>query len=201
MNRFLRIENLETRIALDASGGLVFLTPTDVNNDGYTTPLDALLVINAIGTEPDECSRLDVDFNGTIGPQDALAVINNLNKFEDVREELTESQMLWDGQDVGSYEMTYEVRRFGPLQEFHVVVENGEVVSATDLNGSDVALDSVETVDSLFEQIDNAILTPVATLSVEFDGETGRPTRVYINPLEFISDLDSTILVTEFRIR
>lgn len=62
----------------------------DVNDDGFITPLDALLVINALNSrfqlpatlpEPfDPVRYLDVDPNGMVTPLDALLVINHLNR-------------------------------------------------------------------------------------------------------------------------
>ena len=62
----------------------------DVNDDGFVTPLDALLVINALNTrfqlpptlpDPfDPVRYLDVDPNGMVTPLDALLVINQLNR-------------------------------------------------------------------------------------------------------------------------
>lgn len=166
MARSLRIENLESRIALDASRIFSFAS-TDVNGDGFTTPLDALLVINEIGNPPGDCSRLDVDFDGAIAPLDALAVINNLGKFEDVRHELVNAQTRWGKQDIDSYEMTYNVIASAAALPVTVIVERW----------------------------------PAASLSAEFDPETGRPIRVSITPSDFIRDLGSLVRVTEFRVR
>ena len=195
----LRIENLESRIALDASRIFSF-APTDVNGDGFTTPLDALLVINEIGNPTGDCSRLDVNFDGVIAPLDALAVINNLAEFEDVRQELVDARTRWEEQEIESYEMTYNVIVSAPALPVTVIVEDGAVISATNMNG-ELDTTGVHTVDSLFERIDNAIRRPAASLSAEFDPETGRPIRVFINPSDFITDIDSTVRVTEFKVR
>ncbi len=52
--------------------------PLDVNNDGVVSPLDALLVINSIGNEPQMYA--DTNGDGEISPVDALQVINALNR-------------------------------------------------------------------------------------------------------------------------
>ncbi|EMI46666.1 choice-of-anchor I family protein [Rhodopirellula sp. SWK7] len=56
-------------------------TSTDVNNDGYITALDALLVINALNEPTELISRafLDVNEDGHTTAVDALRVINELN--------------------------------------------------------------------------------------------------------------------------
>ena len=50
----------------------------DVNSDRITSPLDALLVINAIGEELSAPSNLDVNGDGIVSPLDALLVINSI---------------------------------------------------------------------------------------------------------------------------
>jgi hypothetical protein len=67
------------------------LSPLDVSGDGQITPLDALIVINAIneqfasgirdGSLPidDDAGRLDVSRDGLLTAVDALIVINRLN--------------------------------------------------------------------------------------------------------------------------
>jgi hypothetical protein len=52
-----------------------------VNNDGYVSPLDALLVINALNQPPADLTSSVLDVNGDrhLSPLDALLVINKLN--------------------------------------------------------------------------------------------------------------------------
>ncbi|NLX56992.1 MAG: S8 family serine peptidase [Planctomycetaceae bacterium] len=65
----------------------------DVNSDGYLSPVDALLVINALNAgmshgDPSEWPSLsdprDVNGDGLVTPADALVVINRLNTFGSV---------------------------------------------------------------------------------------------------------------------
>ena len=63
--------------------------PTDVNNDGLVTPMDALLIINSLNHEgarklpnsrPDSAPYYDANGDDWISPADAIAVINQLNR-------------------------------------------------------------------------------------------------------------------------
>jgi len=64
-------------------------TPSDVNNDGIVSPLDALLVIAYINSHPDDSSvppapaepppYYDVDGNGIVSGLDVLTIISTLN--------------------------------------------------------------------------------------------------------------------------
>jgi len=81
--------------------------PTDVNDDGNTTPLDVLLVIGyinagSVGALPDQRDPgepyCDVDGNGSVTPLDVLLVIDFINKQavatsegEAVREDVEQS--------------------------------------------------------------------------------------------------------------
>lgn len=62
------------------------LNPYDVNDDGMVSPLDALLVINAINAKieltsktPNVAPFLDVSHDGALAPNDVLQVINRIN--------------------------------------------------------------------------------------------------------------------------
>ena len=63
--------------------------PLDINADGLIAPLDALLVINKLGTFPNgiltpseagQSPYLDPSGDGLLAPLDALSVINQLNR-------------------------------------------------------------------------------------------------------------------------
>ncbi len=108
-----------------------FDQPSDVNGDGLTSPLDALLIINRLNQQsiPDSATRLpseaffDVSNDGVLSPLDVLLVINELNaaitsRF-DFEAEISaiasaegESTNYWDlalmdiGQDFDSMTMT-----------------------------------------------------------------------------------------------
>ena len=68
-----------------------YAKPTDVNNDGNTTPLDALNIINylndngSVALPMDRSSAeppfYDVSKDGWISPVDAIQIINELNVF------------------------------------------------------------------------------------------------------------------------
>jgi hypothetical protein len=57
------------------------LRPSDVNNDGHVSPLDALIVINTLDEGPpvDGGMYIDTNRDGQLSPLDALLVINELD--------------------------------------------------------------------------------------------------------------------------
>ena len=91
MKRFQRgcgFESLEQRLALSATWHNE-LVPVDVDQDGYVSPRDALIVINeldardfsdptsaVLGDATTNANSVDVDADGYATPQDALRVIN-----------------------------------------------------------------------------------------------------------------------------
>ena len=86
-NQSLRYEHLENRMLLACDVSTHNLaSPTDVNCDNNTTPIDALLVINALNQDGPRSANdgpeglaPDVNGDGNISPIDALMVINDLN--------------------------------------------------------------------------------------------------------------------------
>jgi hypothetical protein len=84
-NRLLRAEQLEGRVLL--AGDLFHndLRASDVNNDGMATPIDALLVINALsqnGASSEGVANdkvyLDTNGDGELSPIDVLVPINDM---------------------------------------------------------------------------------------------------------------------------
>jgi subtilisin-like proprotein convertase family protein len=71
----------EPQAAVSAASISVEHNPSDVNNDGYVTPIDVLLVIDALnqGTFDPTRSHLDVNGDNNLSPIDVLLVINELN--------------------------------------------------------------------------------------------------------------------------
>ncbi len=90
VRRRLGAESLETRALLAGDVMYNASLPTDVNADGYTSPLDALYVINDLntsgarsletGTAPQMSGMFyDVNDDQFLTPVDALLVLNQLN--------------------------------------------------------------------------------------------------------------------------
>ncbi len=85
--RRLRAETLESRRLLAADFQPFHhnrFDAEDVNDDGLVSPMDALMVINAINqrSQRDDLNFIDVNNDGLLSPQDALFVINRLNRGE-----------------------------------------------------------------------------------------------------------------------
>lgn len=88
-DRFLTNEQLEARLLLTSDWHNA-CNAFDVSNDGYVTPLDALMPINRINQQgagelpsiqPPNSPDFDTSGNGSLEPLDALLVINVLNGF------------------------------------------------------------------------------------------------------------------------
>ncbi|MCA9157620.1 MAG: hypothetical protein KDA72_04795 [Planctomycetales bacterium] len=85
--RRLRAETLESRRLLAADFQPFHhnrFDAEDVNDDGLVSPMDALMVINAINqrSQREDLNFIDVNNDGLLSPQDALFVINRLNRGE-----------------------------------------------------------------------------------------------------------------------
>ena len=85
--RPLRAETLETRRLLAADFQPFHhnrFDAEDVNDDGLVSPMDALMVINAMNqkAQREDLHFIDVSNDGLLSPLDALLVINRLNRGE-----------------------------------------------------------------------------------------------------------------------
>ena len=90
LNYIARLERLDQRL-LNAADFCNSFNPLDVNDDGFVSPLDALVVINdlnskgssqLIGTRGQDQPYVDVDGDDHLSPRDALIVVNLLNRGE-----------------------------------------------------------------------------------------------------------------------
>jgi len=74
------------------------LDAEDVNNDGRLTPVDALVVINAMrrGNQTDETMFTDVNRDGRRTAADALKVINRLSRDQGQVSRPTQSELATD---------------------------------------------------------------------------------------------------------
>ena len=87
--RRLVLERLESR-ALMAVDGFIearhnWLNPSDVNMDGFASPIDALAVINELnrsdrGVDSSMSMMADTNNDGSVSPIDALVVIDTINE-------------------------------------------------------------------------------------------------------------------------
>ncbi|NND98981.1 MAG: cadherin-like domain-containing protein, partial [Pirellulaceae bacterium] len=129
--------------------------PTDVNNDGDTSPLDALLVLNRLADEAlaqgdaplSSNMFLDVNGNGELSPSDALAVLNELvnmaeAKTTQVQAELIQSATLANsdsGQpgDNAASDDVFATLNEQPLVDSGSPQGNAIAVTAIDISSSD----------------------------------------------------------------
>ena len=99
LSRMLKLETLERRelMASDVAPFHNYLAPTDVDGDFKISPLDALVVINALNSTgagslanrqapSSRTGLVDSDADNALSPLDALNVINSINRGEGVGE-------------------------------------------------------------------------------------------------------------------
>lgn len=99
LSRMLKLESLERRelMASDVAAFHNYLAPSDVDGDFKISPLDALVVINALNTSgagslanrqapQTRTGLIDADGDNNLSPLDALRVINSINRGEGVGE-------------------------------------------------------------------------------------------------------------------
>lgn len=111
------------------------------------------------------------------------------------RAELEAARARWRELGLESYSLRQHVLCFCPPEAtgpFVVSVEGGAVAGVVFAPGGPEGEPSpdvlVRTVDDLFAAIDDALAGDVARLDVEYDRETGVPTRVWVDESEQIAD-------------
>ncbi|XCN74499.1 MAG: DUF6174 domain-containing protein [Candidatus Electrothrix aestuarii] len=109
------------------------------------------------------------------------------------QEALNKNHALWKNSNRSTYTYTYKRVCFCPQEEDIVVdVQYGNVVSAhyypSDNPVMPERLDSLMTVEELFEVIQKAINDDVAQLDVTYNAQLGYPERIYIDVDERMAD-------------
>jgi PKD repeat protein len=82
-SRVYDVQSTAQADAFSPSTTINFLQPTDTNGDSYTSPLDALIVINLLNAGVELSSSefmCDVNQDGYASPIDALIIINEVNQ-------------------------------------------------------------------------------------------------------------------------
>ena len=118
------------------------------------------------------------------------------------RDELEDARAQWARNGTDSYEMTVSRVCFcGPLA-VRVRVQGGQVVSRVDpetgapITGS--MYDDVDTVEDLFEFIDESLDEDPHEADAEYDGSRGFPTHAYFDYSENIADEEGGFIVSDF---
>ena len=106
---------------------------------------------------------------------------------------LNRNMALWKKAHLSTYTYTYKRVCFCPEEEYiQVKVQYGEVVSAHYSPSSKPVmperLDSLKTVEELFQVIQKAITDEVAKLEVTYNARLGYPERIYIDIDERMAD-------------
>ena len=117
-----------------------FLFPHDVDDDGSLTPLDALVVINAINRGDDASTKernfQDVDDDSRVTPLDALVLINALNVGTNPSSEQSQT---FKG-SIGTLRARVELETEGAETELKIGLDNAPPSSTFDGRLSDIAL-------------------------------------------------------------
>ena len=117
---------------------------------------------------------------------------------------LDQSISLWDASKISTYQYTYKrACNCMPEQDIVVAVASGDISEAfytpagSYLN--DDELDSLYTVENMFELIQEAIDLNVAVLEVAYNRETGYPEQIYIDINKNLADEEITHFVKDFQ--
>ncbi len=208
--------NAPVRIRVE--GGQIVSTTDPVTGDPVQAPggLEYQTVMNLFGWIFDQIDRnpdfaaLEFDaetgypkaaeFNPIIQAADEeqaffIEELTPLNIHGDVQADLDAARANWAALGVTSYTYEFNWQCFC-LQEFvepvRITVTGGEVTGVVRVeNDEPVAaerLDDYETVDALFDRVQDAIDKGAASIRAEFDSENGLPNEVFIDFQSLLAD-------------
>lgn len=105
------------------------------------------------------------------------------------QDELDANRDLWSVNGSQDYDYVLEPRSFLIGRPGRVEVRAGTITSVTDIvSQQPLDLTRYQTVDDLFELLQNEINRPAFTIEAEFDSTFGYPTLASIDPLDFVID-------------
>lgn len=126
---------------------------------------------------------VDVKFYNTDDEIDVVffAISNFSPNFQP---ELDEALGIWQSFDLESY--AFDVQKTCPcdvsvVQPMRAIVENGSVISAVSMQGETIEpalIESIYSIEDLFQAIQNGIDTDIVELIVQYDEELGFPTQL-----------------------
>lgn len=126
----------------------------------------------------------------------------------DARTELQRNRAKWTSQKIANYRYTFEIFSFltatdGPYPVI-VEVRNGVRTSVTEANSGKLlgaeAFSSFDTVEKLFQFIQNELDRNGATVSVTYDSRLGYPANINLDPNKDRPDDDSSLRVSNFQL-
>ncbi len=116
--------------------------------------------------------------------------------------ELDAARERWDAAGLDSYQMTLRRTCFCPSPDytgpFSVTVRGGALASVT-LDGARVDSERGETIDGLFDLIEDAYARRARTVAVAFDPELGYPTNLSIDYDVQMADEEIGYMVSDVR--
>ncbi|WP_107669726.1 DUF6174 domain-containing protein [Cyanothece sp. BG0011] len=117
-----------------------------------------------------------------------------------LREELKENYQLWRSQQLKNYQYIYQKRCFCPLptnEPLKVSVKNDKITQVVNLNNNQVITDLTlaNTIEELFNIIEEGIQRNADELLITYDPTLGYPTRVAIDYQKILADDEITYTV------
>lgn len=128
-------------------------------------------------------------------------LVGNQITGDPVREQLAEARDLWAQAGLDTYAISYDYRCFCDPINYEVEVVDGRIESAVRfVDGVRDLPDDGYTVELMFDEIEAALDAGAPYLEAEYDSETGRPLRFYIDEDDAVADDEYTVAVTEFSV-
>lgn len=121
---------------------------------------------------------------------------------------LTQNRQKWDALKATHYQFKLAVGCFCAFRNqmpLSIEVKDGKVVSMLDSNGKSVeqfadTFDTYNTVEKLFDKLNDALNGGADKTTVEYNPESGYPQSIYIDYIEKAADDEINFTITDFQI-
>jgi hypothetical protein len=137
----------------------------------------------------------------------AFAILAGCAGQSPIQTELNSNESKWADQKVSHYRYTLRVLAFAPVERtapVDIEVRDGIAVSALYQESGQGATNEIirnaDTVEKLFDIIQNAIDDKVDEVTVEYDTAYGYPKGIRIDPLKTAIDEEIGYTVSEFQV-
>lgn len=176
--------NLKGLLGIDPNAP-VNVQVLDQDGSGELSAGDVAIATDGAGNEIARRTLTDAD-------------IQTINNTGNLPAEFTDNRQQWEqitSDPQASVEYTIQRSTFSPVdfnRPVNVVEQGGEIVSATFADTGEAVpqnvFDSLDTIDDVFERLENAYENNAATVNVTYDEQFGYPTSVFIDQDERIAD-------------
>jgi hypothetical protein len=141
--------------------------------------------------------KLDIESIPVDGGLDMT--LTDLVAYDQQRADLAAARQAWESALIHNYSLTYRVLCFCPEIQVTIEVRDGALLDRT-VEGAET-VEIIDNVEDMFAQVEAAIDGGAFSVQVDYEPETGRPIRFFIDEEQFMADEEHGIEVQSLTLR